>query len=73
MSGALVFAGTRVPAKIFVEHLEAGDALDDSLDGFPSVTRERAVAYRKTALEAAVFRAYFLTRTSSEDHLFYSR
>ena len=28
MNGALVFAGTRVPVEILVQHLTAGDAID---------------------------------------------
>ena len=35
--------GTRVPVRILVEHLEAGDRLDDFLDDYPTVTREQAV------------------------------
>lgn len=43
MGGVPVFVGTRVPAKILWEYLEAGDSLDVFLDHFPSVTREQAV------------------------------
>jgi uncharacterized protein (DUF433 family) len=45
MNGALVFKGTRVPVEILIQHLAAGDSLDDFLDNFPTVTREQAVAY----------------------------
>jgi uncharacterized protein (DUF433 family) len=45
MNGALVFAGTRVPVEILLQHLAAGDRLDKVLDDFPSVSREQAVAY----------------------------
>jgi uncharacterized protein (DUF433 family) len=45
MNGALVFARTRVPVKILVQHLAAGDSLDKFLDDFPSVRRQQAVAY----------------------------
>ncbi|MGH3086006.1 MAG: DUF433 domain-containing protein [Rubrobacteraceae bacterium] len=45
VSGALVFAGTRVPVEVLVQHLAAGDPLDKFLDDFPSVTREQAIAY----------------------------
>lgn len=44
LGGVPVFPGTRVPVRILFEHLEAGDSLDDFLEGFPSVTREHAVA-----------------------------
>lgn len=53
MSGELVFAGTRVPAKTLVDYLEAGHSLDDFLDGFPTVRREQATAYLRLTLEAA--------------------
>src|SRR5258706_15215517 len=44
LGGTPVFVGTRVPVKSLYDHLEAGDALDEFLDSFPSVTREQAVA-----------------------------
>lgn len=53
MSGTLVFAGTRVPVKTFIQHLTAGDSLDDFLDDFPSVTREQAVAFLEMVLKEA--------------------
>jgi uncharacterized protein (DUF433 family) len=42
--GAVVFAGTRVPLKNFIDYLEAGDSIEVFLEDFPSVTREQAVA-----------------------------
>jgi uncharacterized protein (DUF433 family) len=53
MHGELVFAGTRVPARTLVDYLKAGHTLEDFLDGFPSVSREQAVAYLEMTLEAA--------------------
>ena len=53
MNGALVFAGTRVPVEILVQHLAAGDSLDKFLDDFPSVRREQAVAYLEMTLQEA--------------------
>ncbi len=38
-----MFSGTRVPVRILMEHLEAGDRLDDFLDDYPTVTRKHAV------------------------------
>ena len=38
-----VFSGTRVPVRILIEYLEAGDRVDDFLDNFPTVSRSRAV------------------------------
>jgi uncharacterized protein (DUF433 family) len=37
MNGALVFAGTRVPVDILIEHLVGGEGMEDFLEGFPSV------------------------------------
>jgi len=56
LGGELVFAGTRVPVRSLFDHLEAGDALVDFLDGFPSVSRVQAIAtleecWRRTADE----------------------
>ncbi|HWB48691.1 MAG TPA: DUF433 domain-containing protein [Stellaceae bacterium] len=49
LGGTPVFVGTRVPLRNLLDYLEGGYTLDQFLDEFPSVTRERAVA----ALEAA--------------------
>jgi uncharacterized protein (DUF433 family) len=51
MNGALVFAGTRVPVDTLIQHLAAGDSLDDFLNDFPTVRREQAIAYLEMALE----------------------
>jgi uncharacterized protein (DUF433 family) len=56
LGGELVFTGTRVPVRSLFDHLEGGDSLLDFLDGFPSVSREQAVAaleecWRKAADE----------------------
>jgi uncharacterized protein (DUF433 family) len=42
MSGTPVFCGTRVPVQTLIEYLEAGDSIDEFLEGFPSVTRDQA-------------------------------
>jgi uncharacterized protein (DUF433 family) len=44
MSGAPVFAGTRVPVSALFENLEAGVSLGDFLENFPTVRREQVVA-----------------------------
>ena len=49
MSGALCFTGTRVPVKSLFEYLEGSSSLEEFLEDFPSVSRQRAVA----VLEAA--------------------
>ena len=43
LGGTPVFSGTRVPVRILMEHLEAGDRLDDFLNDYPTVSREQAV------------------------------
>ncbi|MDE2798841.1 MAG: DUF433 domain-containing protein [Gemmatimonadota bacterium] len=45
LGGTPVFKGTRVPIKSLVDHLKAGDSLEDFLDGFPSVSREQAQVF----------------------------
>ena len=45
MSGAPVFAGTRVPVQSLIDHITAGDSLGDFLEGFPTVTRRQAEAF----------------------------
>ena len=54
MSGTPVFAGTRVPVQSLIDHLKAGDRLDDFLDGFPSVRHEQAQGFLEMAYQAAV-------------------
>ncbi len=43
MSGAPVFAGTRVPVQTIFDYIEGGDDLETFLEDFPSVTKEAAV------------------------------
>ncbi len=52
VSGAVVFAGTRVPVQILIDYLKAGETLDRFLDGFPTVRREQAEAFLEEALHA---------------------
>jgi uncharacterized protein (DUF433 family) len=52
--GAVVFAGTRVPLKNFIDYLEAGDSIEQFLDDFPSVARDQAVAALELAKDALV-------------------
>ena len=49
MGGTHVFAGTRVPVQTLFEYIEAGDTIDDFLNGFPTVTREQVVVLLETA------------------------
>ncbi len=52
MSGELVFTGTRVPVYILIDYLESGNGLDEFLDDYPTVTKEKAVAAIRLAGEA---------------------
>ncbi|HEY0073154.1 MAG TPA: DUF433 domain-containing protein [Abditibacteriaceae bacterium] len=54
MSGTPVFAGTRVPIQTLFDYLEAGETIDDFLQGFPSVQREQIVTFLEEAKEHAV-------------------
>jgi uncharacterized protein (DUF433 family) len=54
MGGVPVFAGTRVPVESLVAHLQAGDRLDDFLEGFPTVSRAQAEALLTLALQAVL-------------------
>jgi uncharacterized protein (DUF433 family) len=45
MSGTPVFSGTRVPVQSLIDCLEAGDSIDEFLEGFPSVSREQIIAF----------------------------
>ena len=44
LGGTPAFSGTRVPVRILMEHLEAGDRLGDFLKDYPSVSHDQAVA-----------------------------
>jgi uncharacterized protein (DUF433 family) len=49
LGGTPVFAGTRVPVANLIDHLEAGDSIDDFLEGFPSVRRDQVIAFLEAA------------------------
>ena len=54
MSGAVVFAGTRVPIQTLMDYLEEGSPLDDFLEDFPTVSREHAVAVLELAKDSII-------------------
>ncbi|MBI1736158.1 MAG: DUF433 domain-containing protein [Candidatus Rokubacteria bacterium] len=58
LGGTPVFRGTRVPVKNLLDHLAAGDTLDEFLDDFPTVKREQAVAALEIAGELLSARAH---------------
>ena len=49
MGGTPVFPGTRVPVQTLLDYLEAGESIDDFLDGFPSVARTQVIAFLEEA------------------------
>jgi len=44
LAGTPVFRGTRVPIQTLFDYLQGGETLEDFLQGFPTVTREAALA-----------------------------
>ncbi len=54
MSGAVVFAGTRVPVQTLLDYLEGGDSIDDFLEGFPTVTREQVITFLEEAKDRLI-------------------
>lgn len=45
MGGTPVFAGTRVPIQTLIDYLKSGETIDDFLEGFPTVGRERVIEF----------------------------
>lgn len=43
LGGTPVFAGTRVPVRTLIDYLEAGQSVDEFLEDFPTVGRDRAM------------------------------
>ena len=54
LGGTPVFLGTRVPVRILMDHLEAGDRLDEFHDDYPTVSREQAVELQERAIAMLV-------------------
>ena len=38
-----------MPVQTLLDYLEAGESIDEFLEGFPSVTRERVIAFLEEA------------------------
>ena len=49
LGGTPVFSGTRVPIRILLEYLEAGDRLDEFLENHPTVSLNQAVGVLERA------------------------
>jgi len=54
MGGTPVFSGTRVPVQALIDYLEAGDSIDEFLEGFPSVTREQVIKFLEEAKDRLI-------------------
>ena len=54
VGGTAAFHGTRVPVQPLLDHLEARESIDDSLDGFPSVTRQHVIAFLEETKDRVV-------------------
>lgn len=57
LGGTPVFVGTRVPVRNLFDYLAAGEAVEEFLDGFPTVTRDQVAAALRTAGELLVAHA----------------
>jgi uncharacterized protein (DUF433 family) len=55
--GTPVFRGTRVPIQTLFEYLEGGETLEDFLEGFPTVTRDAALAALEEAKQLLLARS----------------
>lgn len=49
MSGTPCFTGTRVPVGVLFENLADGSTLDEILEDWPTITRDRAIAMLQEA------------------------
>jgi uncharacterized protein (DUF433 family) len=54
LGGTPVFSGTRVPVQTHLDYLEAGDSIDEFLDGFPSVSREQVLSFLELAKDRLI-------------------
>jgi uncharacterized protein (DUF433 family) len=54
MGGTVVFHGARVPVQTLLDYLEAGESIDDFLEGFPSVTRAQVIAFLEDAKDRLI-------------------
>jgi uncharacterized protein (DUF433 family) len=54
MGGTVVFYGTRVPVETLLDYLEAGETIDDFLEGFPSVTRRHVIRFLEEAKDRVI-------------------
>ena len=56
LHGTPVFTGTRVPVQSLIDHVVAGDGLDEFSQGFSTVSRAQAEAFLKLEGWSTFFR-----------------
>ena len=49
-----MFSGTRVPIQTLLDYLEAGESIDQFLQGFPSVKRDQVIAFLEDAKDRLI-------------------
>jgi uncharacterized protein (DUF433 family) len=54
LGGTPVFAGTGVPVQTLLDYLEAGESIDEFLEGFPSVKRRQVVSFLELAKDRLI-------------------
>ncbi len=54
LGGVPVFVGTRVPIQSLIDHLEAGQSIDDFLAGFPTVSKKQVIDFLETARDKII-------------------
>lgn len=57
LGGMAIFRGTRVPIQNLFDYLEGGETLEEFLEGFPTVSREAALAALEEAKHLLLARA----------------
>jgi uncharacterized protein (DUF433 family) len=57
LGGTPVFRGTRVPIQTLFDYLAGGETIEDFLQGFPTVTRQSAVAALEEAKDLLLARS----------------
>jgi uncharacterized protein (DUF433 family) len=56
LGGTPVLHGTRVPVQALFDYLEGGETLEDFLEGFPTFSRESAIAVLEEAKQLLLAR-----------------
>lgn len=51
MGGTPVFKGTRVPMQTLIDYLEAGDSIEEFLQGFPTVDKQQVIEFLEETKE----------------------